>query len=269
MNLLKCFIFSFFIFTQTLTFGQDNFIKISIFNGIVDKNIVLENLMEKYGYDYKVENFTFDFSLKVISRKKNCFLMGLSYKKIQSKIIDRITHWNYTTYHFGTGLYTYYTINQVYQDPADLISNYHNFGLNNEFIYKLKNHKNFQNDIGIKSEIYLFEFFNSHFYTKDIALKNSENPTYSSSMDYSLINSSSKPFTKYYENKNQLFLSLVNLSLFYRLSYCVNEKFSLATKISLGTNLYSDWDQFKKYAWLGVGLEMGFGKKKVKEPKVE
>jgi hypothetical protein len=33
-------------------------------------------------------------------------------------------------------------------------------------------------------------------------------------------------------------------------------------KVYVGTNLYSDWDQFKKYAWVGLGLEMGFGKVK-------
>jgi hypothetical protein len=34
----------------------------------------------------------------------------------------------------------------------------------------------------------------------------------------------------------------------------------LAARVSVGTNLYSEWDQFRKYVWMGVGLEMGFGK---------
>jgi hypothetical protein len=62
--------------------------------------------------------------------------------------------------------------------------------------------------------------------------------------------------------KKGFFISTVNVSLYYRQSFQLTENFSLAARISLGTNLYSDWDQFKKYAWLGVGLEMGFGKVK-------
>ena len=58
--------------------------------------------------------------------------------------------------------------------------------------------------------------------------------------------------------KNGFFLSGVNISAYYRQVFQLHENFSLAARISLGTNLYSDWDQYKKYAWLGLGLEMGF-----------
>ena len=44
-----------------------------------------------------------------------------------------------------------------------------------------------------------------------------------------------------------------------------NENFDFVLRASLGTNLYSDWDQFKSYAWLGLGIELGFGNGKSKD----
>jgi hypothetical protein len=63
------------------------------------------------------------------------------------------------------------------------------------------------------------------------------------------------------------FPSSLTTDIFYRYLWIVSDKFNLGTRISLGTNLYSDWDQFKKYAWLGLGLELGFGKVKASKVK--
>jgi hypothetical protein len=69
-----------------------------------------------------------------------------------------------------------------------------------------------------------------------------------------------------FNNNEVLFpLSSIDLSIFYSNRWQLKDNFSLGARVSLGTNLYSDWDQFKKYAWLGLGLELGFGKVKGKE----
>jgi hypothetical protein len=52
----------------------------------------------------------------------------------------------------------------------------------------------------------------------------------------------------------------VNFSIYTEYQFLINDRFSLGSKLSFGTNLYSDWDQFRKYVWMGVGLELGFGK---------
>jgi hypothetical protein len=97
--------------------------------------------------------------------------------------------------------------------------------------------------LGLGTEIFLFENYEAHFYNKQ-----GEREDY----DY-------QPFNQY---ETVLGLASINLSTYYRHTFQLHENFSLAARISLGTNLYSDWDQFKKYAWFGVGLEMGFGKVK-------
>lgn len=51
-------------------------------------------------------------------------------------------------------------------------------------------------------------------------------------------------------------------SVFYRQSFHWSDYFTFSGRISVGTNVYSDWDQYKRYVWIGLGLEAGFGKKK-------
>ena len=64
-----------------------------------------------------------------------------------------------------------------------------------------------------------------------------------------------------YQKRKYLFPE-VNVSLDYNIMFLLKKGFSLGATVQIGTNLYSDWDQFKKYAWLGVGLELGIGRSK-------
>jgi hypothetical protein len=64
-----------------------------------------------------------------------------------------------------------------------------------------------------------------------------------------------------YQKRKYLFPEL-NVSLDYNIMLLLKKGFSLGATVQIGTNLYSDWDQFKKYAWLGVGLELGIGRSK-------
>ena len=240
-----------YCFVNSQIYGQNNIFKITFENNLLNYNKELVKLKDKYEYDFTIKNNSISFSYNLLAKKKLNYYIGFSCRKTYLQVFDRIKHWNYETSYFSSGVYYYDTIYQILKDPADLISYSYNFGINHELTFDIKNYGKFETKLGVKSEIYLFERFKSYYYTTDSNQGSTNN----------LSDNQTKPFTISYENKNRLFLSSANISLFYRMSYKIKDKFSLATKISLGTNLYSDWDQFKKYAWLGVGLELGFGNK--------
>ena len=56
---------------------------------------------------------------------------------------------------------------------------------------------------------------------------------------------------------------------FYKFLYTPWPEFSVGAKFLFGTNLKSDWDEFKKYSWLGFGIELGFGTRKAWSKKSE
>jgi hypothetical protein len=58
--------------------------------------------------------------------------------------------------------------------------------------------------------------------------------------------------------RHNFFLSAVDLNVFYQFNWIISPNFSLGLRASIGTNLYSDWNQFKKYLWAGFGLHVGF-----------
>jgi hypothetical protein len=60
-----------------------------------------------------------------------------------------------------------------------------------------------------------------------------------------------------------------NLQVYGKLAFKLHAKHSFALRLSLGTSLYSNWNNFSKYLWLGTGLEYSFGKFKEKVKKVE
>jgi len=145
----------------------------------------------------------------------------------------------------------YYSIwNNTYFAPTDLKSISHSVGLTPNFNYLLLSKGGYDGVIGVYTTAYLFEIFNAKYVIKSIPI----------GFDV--------PSIDPYNAREVLFpLSSIDLSIFYINRWQLKDNFSLGARISLGTNLYSDWDQFKKYAWLGLGLEMGFGK--VKKDKVE
>lgn len=147
--------------------------------------------------------------------------IGLSYKRIYH-YVDK----------FYKDDYTYY----------DLKSTSNSSGLISELSRTFQVDKVKRQMLGISSEIYLAEIYRSIGINRKSGYED--------------------------QNVNQLigrskgcFLSSLNAAVFYRITIGVEEKARYSFKISLGTNVYSDWDQFSRYAWIGLGLEVGFVKK--------
>jgi hypothetical protein len=144
--------------------------------------------------------------------------------------------------------------------PISLIENSIRIGLYFDYQYVLFSRKKHIGKIGICSAISIYEYANARFENELSSLNiESNNPaTWQAKYSYPGAPYNTAPFSYF----SHFYIASADLSFFYRQYYQVSPNFSLAARISLGTNLYSDWDQFKKYAWLGLGLEMGFGKVK-------
>jgi hypothetical protein len=197
----------------------------------------------KFNDKVKSNTFNITFQYNLIEKSKYSLNLGFSYKNINYVVQDKVLFYYEYAYLGQTSPTNYVLKNNI----LDLKSRSHSFGTIIDFSIKLKQNDKTINEIGLLNEIYLFEYNNSAYY-----FSNSNESLEESSLFIS-------PLVP--KLPRNFFFSSSNLCLFYRLTYKQSEKISMATKISLGTNLYSDWDQFKKYAWLGVGLEIGFGKK--------
>lgn len=231
------------------------------FNGQINigfsKNIDLYKPYTKEVQEYlkindKIKSNIYNAFLNFVIIDKNKFSLklGLCYKNTTFIVRDKVLSYYEYTY-LGHDSPTDYVLKN---NSLDLKSKSHSLGIMNEISLKFKRN-NLINEVGISNEIHLFEYFKSSYYFSNT------NESLDNSLLYITPLISKLP--------RNFFLSSANLSIIYRLTWQQSEKFSFSTKFSIGTNLYSDWDQFKKYAWLGVGLEMGFGKKKVKVPNVE
>jgi hypothetical protein len=211
-------------------------------NMVIDQNLDWYKPYTKEAQEYlilndKVSSYTSKIQVEMSIVKRNHFEFGLgiNYKRINHQVKNKI---NYFVIFDGTTKYS----------PADIISKSHSIGLNFYEKYNLINREKYNGQMGINSTFYVFEIYNSEykFQISDAGL----NPYFEGSFH---------PFN----NNEVLFpLSSIDLSIFYINRWQLKDNFSLGARISLGTNLYSDWDQFKKYAWVGLGLEMGFGKVK-------
>lgn len=224
------------------------FISINSLFGVAQVNVLFEQNLDWYkpytkeAQEYlilneKVSSYTSKIQLEmpIVQRNHFEFGLGINYKRINHQVKNKI---NYFVIFDGTTKYS----------PADIISKSHSIGLNFYEKYNLINREKYCGQIGINSTFYVFEIYNSEykFQISDAGL----NPYFEGSFH---------PFN----NNEVLFpLSSIDLSIFYINRWQLKDNFSLGARVSLGTNLYSDWDQFKKYAWLGLGLEMGFGKVK-------
>lgn len=160
-----------------------------------------------------------------------------------AKIIHQTTEQKIKAYYwpdFSDGSWEYR------KEALDLRNRSVSLGVQNEissFFTKKEVSKLFH-EIGVSNEVFLFERYRSgYFYsgTKD-QFSNSHVNIYPLQPGF-----------------KKFFVSSANVGLFYRLSWQSPERVRIATKISIGTNIYSDWDQFRKYAWIGLGLEVGFG----------
>lgn len=236
---------------QINAIAQNNSISLYVENNYSIYNSSLNHIKEKFNYDIKSNTIRLGVNFKLIQRNI-IWSAGINIFKTNVTIKDRITHWNYVVAnYYGSGGYVYDTIYQVYKDPLDLVSSSINFGFNNEIQIPLKiNGNKITHFLGFKNEIYFYEIFKSDFVTSDV-IPSSGNVS---------VNSNTKPFALD-ESIPLNFITNTNISTFYKLNFHTKDFFSVGLKISCGTNLYNNWDKFKKYAWLGAGLELGFGKK--------
>lgn len=194
----------------------------------------------------KVDSRTINgfINFKVLTREKMTLWVGISYKHINHEVQDKIKRYYYYSYGNGT------TVLMPVDKTLDLKSESHSFGLMNEFSYSLASKEKLSHEIGITNEIYLLEFFKSFYY-----YDNSDEQFNDYRVTLLPMNSKlSSPF----------FFSSANLAGFYRFTYHPTSLVTTSVKVSFGTNLYSNWDQFQKYAWVGLGLEIGLSENNFK-----
>lgn len=170
---------------------------------------------------------------------------GVGYKLIKHRVSD---YFLYSPSESMNG-------NTYYKETAgDAESRSKSLGVKIEVSRIIHQRKKFYGSVGLNTEWYFLEFYRSWFTEPD--------------SPYIVYNETeAKP--KMVDTQKNFFLSSCNLSSFYRFELQHPDVGpSLALKLSLGTNLYSDWDQFSKYVWIGVGGELGipFRKKRADTP---
>jgi len=187
----------------------------------------------------------------VIDKPKWGINVGVTYKKINYRVIDHLNFWNYEIQSSASpppgepwGVDQY---QRIFSDPADLVATSKSYGIILEEYYTLFQKEKIKGVIGLNTEVYLLEYYNAVYVSSDFTSSNSPEKTPQASQG----------------PRKSFFLSSINSSIFYRITWSFAERINLGLKVSVGANIYSDWEQFKRYAWLGVGLELGFlGKKK-------
>jgi hypothetical protein len=178
---------------------------------------------------------------------KSAFQFGLNHKLINHQVLGRIKKVEVIKHDsFGNPTdTTYFAIN------GDLITVSNSYGFSLGYSYDILSHTKWSGKVGILTEVYLYEKSRSFYEYEESKLDEINNW----SNDYAV----ALPRYSAFSNFNRFFLSSINFSTYYKHVWQLHENFSLAARVSVGTNLYSEWDQFRKYVWMGVGLEMGFG----------
>lgn len=169
--------------------------------------------------------------------------VGVAHKLIKHKVKD---YFLYSPFESSANGNTYYK-----ELEGDAESTSKSVGLKLEVSRIIHQREKFNGSVGLNTEWYLLEFYNSAF---------TKSTTSTGTIE-------AEP--QMMDTRKNFFLSSCNLSSYYRFEFTPKSTdLSLALKISLGTNLYSDWDQFSKYVWIGLGGELGipFWKKRAKLP---
>lgn len=169
----------------------------------------------------------------VFNRKRCSLLVGITFKKMNFIAEDRITNSIY--YNNGN------MVNYIYKDPIDYVSKSHSFGISAEFNYNLFANKIIRGQIGINSELYFLESFRAKYISQD-----TQGPF-----------GQSIPSPEVGTIPDMFIYSASNISFFYKTSLNISPKISPAFKLSIGTNIHSNWSQFSRYAWVGLGFEVG------------
>jgi len=183
-----------------------------------------ESIKEYHNVKSSTQNASLIYQFPI--GRSNWYLgTGIVYKKITHTIDNYFTYSNINSMHV----------------PTDVTSVSNSFGLSMEASKQVLSRNKINGQLGFQTKWYIVEYYTSTFKT-----------------------TASLQFPEFYEKLHPLvstkdkafILSSVNLSAFYRLNVVNKEFLAVSGKISLGTNLYSDWDQFKRYVWIGLGAEI-------------
>ena len=205
------------------------------------------------------------FTFKTINLNKSSIQFGLTFRNTRLKVFDfqdSITV--FSTQYSGIEHISHTVVSkEKLLDPVDLICNSYDIGLVTNYNFSIYSGKKFTGTIGGQLEIYVIQLNTSKYNTDSNKSKNSDS--------YSDISKTYEAFNKngtQIHNEMEIILTkphrftTVNSSIYYKHTWERNEKSNVSLKLSLGTNIYSCWKQFSKYAWLGLGLEVGIGKTK-------
>lgn len=244
---MKWFLILFLVFPFFLV-AQNNILSV---NGLYHLDIwkpYLKQVSDFQDSTNGIESSTYRLKLNTEVKINNKFWLslGLVYKRIDYRVIDRIYTWTYYYYHMGQGNSYTDTVKGFYTDPADLVANAHNFGIHLEGNYELTKNDKWSSSFGLASDVYLLEMYRSYYESDDF---------------WTLGNGASGHPVTTLGDFNQFRLSGVNLDLHYRIRWQFASRFNAGLKLSVGANLYSNWTHFSRNAWIGVGAEFGFNRK--------
>lgn len=188
---------------------------------------------------------TANIKIVVYQNEKYAWNAGLTYKKINHRADSKVLGY-YEHYVSPSQGLDYYIFRET---DVYLSSESHSVGIINELDYTFLEKSKLINKIGLANEIYLFERYSSVYklHENDLEFNDEIYDIYLTPLNFNF--------------GNRFLFSAVNFSLYYKLEWKPADYLQFGTKISFGTNLYSDWDQFRRYAWIGLGLEVSFGKK--------
>lgn len=172
---------------------------------------------------------------QILQKEKWGGNVGIGYKHISYLVKDYLESFGYIHYVNGS---IQIPVQHVFKDQADLSAISNSFGVNTEWYYDLLEKGRFKGVLGLSSELYVLEYYRSWYSSTD---------TFESSQAQ-LPTPNQGPGRKW-------FFSSMNASVFYKIGYLFKGEYTrLSLKLSAGANLYSDWEQFKRNAWVGVGV---------------
>ena len=192
-----------------------------------------------------------------IKTPKFSWAAGITYKELDFRVKDRISLWKYTEDYDNGQIYV--ALMYHFKDPADFVAKSKNYGFINQFSYSLFSKEKTKHYVGLDIELYFWEYYSAWYESDDFNPK--INPGFILEEE-----DRPKPNTP---PSDHFFLSAASTAVFYKFLYTPWPEFSVGAKFLFGTNLKSDWDEFKKYSWLGFGIELGFGTRKAWSKKSE
>lgn len=209
------------------------------------------------GIDTKISNYEAGIKIQVYQKNKWSLHTGLEYSYQNLKLMNIVD----TTFFYITSVppdnihFKKYYAYRWDKPSFSMIS--HKLAISLESRYKIqKGNKIFQ-EVGATVNISFFEYYKSFYYSKEL---DSLRGNYSAQGGYLSDDQKEKLYLRGVEKlRHNFFLSAVDLNLFYQFNWIISPNFSLGLRASIGTNLYSDWNQFKKYLWACFGLYVAIG----------